>query len=143
MDAAGGAVALHREHPTVAAFPRLGQCVRQERQGPGLPLGVAYEQVDQTGFETEPSLLGGALDGGTQRVTRERTDQMEALFGEADERGVSREACEVIGANSYNDRRFVARACREPLAEGPSDVGVVEGEDLLELIHDYDDAVGG
>ena len=42
-DPAGGPVALDGEHPAVAAFPRLGQRVGQQRQRAGLALGVAHE----------------------------------------------------------------------------------------------------
>ena len=59
-DAAGGLIALDREHVPVAATPRLGQGVGQERQGAGLALGVTHQQVDEAALEPEPGLASPA-----------------------------------------------------------------------------------
>ena len=40
--------------PAVATLPRLGERVRQQRQGSRLALDLAHEQVDQTGLQTQP-----------------------------------------------------------------------------------------
>jgi hypothetical protein len=142
-DAAGGAVALDGEDPAVAALPSLGQRVRQQRQGAGLALGVAHQEIDETGFEAEPRLLGGAFDGGAQRIAGQGADQMQALFGEAGERGVDGEAGEMIGPHRHHHRRLVSRVCRHASAERSGGVGVaVEGEELLELIHDDHRGIG-
>ena len=53
-DLPGGPVPLDGEHTAVAPPPRLGQGVRQQRQGTGLALDVAHQQVDQ------PALRGAA-----------------------------------------------------------------------------------
>jgi hypothetical protein len=42
-DLAGGPVAVDGEHPPVAALPRLGERVGQQRQGGGLSLDLAHQ----------------------------------------------------------------------------------------------------
>ena len=61
-DAAGRPIPLDGEHSAVAVLPGLCQRMRQQRQGAGLALGVAHQQIDEAGFESKPGLERGAFD---------------------------------------------------------------------------------
>ena len=65
-DPAGGLVAVDGEGPPFAALPRLQQRVGQQREGAGLVLDLADQQVDEPGFDHEPGLAGRCFDGGAQ-----------------------------------------------------------------------------
>jgi hypothetical protein len=133
-DASGGPVAVDGEHVPVAASPRLHQRMGQEGEGARFPFGVANEQVDQPVFEAQPGLGGRLLDRGPECFPGQRTDQVQALFGEACEVGVDGQAGEMVGAHAHHHRGVFRRVAGEPAAELAGGLGVGDSEQLLELV---------
>ena len=59
---AGGPVAGHGQGAALAALPGLQQRVGEQRQGAGVVLDLAHQQVDQAGLDQQARLPGRALD---------------------------------------------------------------------------------
>ncbi len=116
-DLAGCPVRLDREHPSITPLPRFREGVRQQREGAGLALAVAYEQVDEPVLELQACLLSGALDGLAQRVSRQRHDEVHAALGEPGERRISGQRGNVVTAHGDDDRGLLDGVAGEPGAE--------------------------
>ena len=138
-DAAGRGVARHGQRVALPALPRLTQRVRQQRQGARLALDVAHQQVDEAGFEPQPGLRGGALDGARRSASSIGAEEVEAPLDEARELGVGGQVAEPVGPQRDDEQRRPrsATATRggEELATARGE-SWSQGERLLALVHD-------
>ena len=138
-DAAGGPVALDGQDVAVAAAPRLGQRVGQQRKAAGLALAVPHQQLHQPVLQAEPGQLRGLLDRLAERVTRQGGHQVQPLLGETTEAGLGAEATDVVAAHGDDHRRHLGGVLGDASAEAADDVGgMTQGEELLELVDHQD-----
>ena len=86
-DPAGLPIAVDGERAALAPLPRLVQCVRQQRQRPGLSLHLPHQQIDQAGLQQQADLTGRTLDRRPQVGFAHRAQQVEPRLDEAGEVG--------------------------------------------------------
>ena len=141
-DAAGLAVALHRERATLPPDPGLTQRVGQQRQGAGLTLHLTHQHVDQTRLEQQPVLPGGCFDRRAQGGVVHRAEQVQASLDEPGKRGMGGEIAEPVGAQGHHQRP-ACRVLDERVEEARPLGGIVtERERLLALV-DHENGSGG
>lgn len=135
LDAAGGDVPRHRQGGALAVAPRLAQRVGEEGERAGLVLHLAQQEVDESGLEQQPGLLGGALDAGAQLLDPERAQQEEAALDHLRELRMGGEVAGAVRAHGHHQR-----APPGVLGQGPEEpralllVGALR-ERLLALVH--------
>ena len=138
LDAAAGPVAVHGEHPGLAACPGLGQRVGQQRQGARLVLHLADQQLDQAGLEPQPGMPGRPVDRLAQLVTGHRGDQVQALLHQPGGRRGPGEPAELVGADHQHHPAPGLRQLHHLVQEpGHHRRGVGGAEQLLELVHHH------
>ena len=132
--AAGCSIPVQRQHPPVAASPRLVERVREQRQRTGLASDVGQHRVDQTGLEPEPFRLGRLLDRPAQLVGAHGPSR---CWCSRDRGGEARMlGAAAVEVRSQRDRRLPTSV--QAAIEEPSSLQLVraERERLLELIDD-------
>ena len=80
------------------------QRVRQQRERAGFALDLAYQQVDQAGFEQQAGLAGRPLDRGSQVGVAHGAQQVQPALDEPGEVRVRRQLAEAVGPQRDDQR---------------------------------------
>ena len=142
-DPAGGLVAGDGQGASFAAQPGLAQGVGEQREGAGLVLDLADEEVDQAGFDDEPGLPGGSLDGGAQLVGGHGGEDVQPPLDQAGEDGVGGDVSHPVGPEHQDQWRglgVVGEQLDEPVLLL---VVVAQGEELFGLVDDEEPRLPG
>ena len=106
----------------------------KQRQGAGLALDLAYQQVDQTGLQQQADLAGRSLDRRPQVGFAHRAQQVQAGLDEAGEVRVGGQLAETVGAQGDDQRATLGMG-----GEGGEERGLfgrilAEGDGFLALV---------
>ena len=96
--------------------------MRQQGEGAGLVQDLAEQEVDQTGFDQEPRLPGGALDRGAQPGGVHGVQQVPAALQEPGELGLRGQLGGPVGSQRH-DQLASAAAAHEGVEVGGAVLG--------------------
>ena len=145
LDPARGGVGLEGQRPAAAALPDLEQQVLHQREGPGAVGDVGEDAAREPGLELEAGPLGRLLDGPAQAARVQRAEQHLLGGDERAQLGVLGQAAVEVGTHRDHDHRAPAGDAGRvhQVAEEGRALALVgaEGEGLLELVDDHEDAL--